>query len=336
MTDNLRRRVRLPSPQTQNTPPSSTPAHRRINVISMAAMKEATDKKPSILSGPRGAFLGIALHLSIATVFLKIAEGWHLLDALYFSVVIATTVGYGDITPINPLSKVFVSVYALLSVALIGGLLQTLVERIADAQSDIASSATNRLLTSSSDSGLTTGENDIILSTRRAAKAAKTRLKATVTLLLGACLSGALLYGKFLQASYIDLLYFLCVSMTTVGLGDIHPVTRIGKAYAAVWLVLTSLGFANILSQYANLRLKEKERDLAENMFSGSLGEKAFNEIDADNDGTLTEAEFLGYMMCKLGKASPDDVSDDLHCNIITCSSVSRISNKRLSYCQWL
>lgn len=236
-----------------------------------------------------------------------------MLDSLYFSVVIATTVGYGDITPVNPISKLFISIYAILSVAFIGGMLQSLVERVADAQRDFANTASKRLLTASTSAAnapdsTSTAENDLISSTRNAVKHARTRLRATVFMFLAACISGAILYGRFLRVPMVDLLYFLVVSMTTVGLGDIHPVTRIGKAYAAVWLVLTSLGFANILSQYANLRLKERERDLVEKTLSGSIGDKIFTEIDGNSDGTLSEAEFLGYMMCKLGKASPDEV----------------------------
>lgn len=97
--------------------------------------------------------------------------------------------------------------------------------------------------------------------------------------------------------------------MTTVGLGDIHPVSAPGKAYAAIWLVLTSLGFASIISQYADLRVKERQRDMMQRMLEGDISDRMFTEIDDDGSGALSEAEFLGYMMCKLGKASPDDVS---------------------------
>lgn len=316
MTENLRRRSVGITPVT----PQSTPGgrERRINVISMAALKASETKKKGrirkLLDGPKGAFVAIGLHLATATLFLRIAEGWTFLDALYFSVVIATTVGYGDIVPLRAVTKIFVSLYAVLSVALIGGMLQSLVERLAETQSDIASSAANRLLRYSTESNKddinesTSAVNDLIQTTRIAVVRARARLQATLAMLFFACFSGAILYGKFLQTSFVDLFYFLCVSMTTVGLGDIHPVSSVGKAYAAIWLVLTSLGFANILSQYANLRLKERERDQIEKTLSDDIGEKMFSEIDGDSDGTLSEAEFLGYMLCKLGKASPEEV----------------------------
>lgn len=310
MSETLRRRSSTLPP---SHPATTQRTSRRINVISEAALDEqAKQEKSSVLSGPFGAIACIGLHLATATVFLHIAEGWALLDALYFAVVIATTVGYGDLTPVRAASKVFVAVYAVVSVALIGGLLQALVERVADTHSKLTNSAAQKLLASTSakeKENEDAGHDDLVIAARVGVRRARRRLWATTTIFLGACLSGAFLYGRFLNAGYIDLFYFLCISMTTVGLGDIHPVTTPGKAYAAVWLVLTSLGFASIISQYADLRVKERQRDMVERMLEGDIGDSMFKEIDDDGSGALSEAEFLGYMMCKLGKASPDDVS---------------------------
>lgn len=91
-------------------------------------------------------------------------------------------------------------------------------------------------------------------------------------------------------------------------MGDIHPKTNIGKSFATIWLIFTSLGFANILSQIADLKIKEKEYDIAKSIFSDKISNNIFDEIDGDGDNTLTEAEYLGYIICKLGKSSPEDI----------------------------
>ena len=60
------------------------------------------------------------------TIFYSTVEGWGLrgdpvlparglLDALYFSVTTLATVGYGDLHPTTPLSKVFTIVYIVLA-----------------------------------------------------------------------------------------------------------------------------------------------------------------------------------------------------------------------------
>ena len=52
--------------------------------------------------------------LVIGTAFYARAEGWTVLDALYFCVVTLATVGYGDLAPRTPLGKVFTIVYILI------------------------------------------------------------------------------------------------------------------------------------------------------------------------------------------------------------------------------
>lgn len=325
MAGNLRRRTGVKTTFIPNVsePPSlprpNVPQNHRINrsikVISKAALEKTTENNrnlPSILSGDRGTLVIIITHLLLSTVFLAISEGWALLDALYFSVVIATTVGYGDITPIRPISKIFVAIYAIVSVAIIANLLQSLVERFAVAQRKMAKSARSIVLGISNDTLLQNSEStDLVVTSRLAVSRSVLRLRATMIMFLGACISGIVLYKYFLKESLVDVIYFLCISMTTVGLGDIHPKTQFGKAFATIWLVFTSLGFANILSQFADVKLKEREHETASKILSGNMSDKMFNEIDGDGDNTLSEAEYLGYIICKMGKSSPDDVSND-------------------------
>jgi hypothetical protein len=57
----------------------------------------------------RGLFF--LLLLFGGTLFYRQAEGWSLLDSLYFSVITLTTVGYGDLYPTTDASKVFTILY---------------------------------------------------------------------------------------------------------------------------------------------------------------------------------------------------------------------------------
>jgi hypothetical protein len=51
--------------------------------------------------------------LLIGTLFYHRMEGWSYLDSLYFSVVSLGTVGYGDLTPTTPITKIFTIVYLI-------------------------------------------------------------------------------------------------------------------------------------------------------------------------------------------------------------------------------
>ena len=55
----------------------------------------------------RALFLTVLVVLGSGTWFYHQAEGWSWLDALYFTVVTLTTIGYGDLHPTTPASKIF-------------------------------------------------------------------------------------------------------------------------------------------------------------------------------------------------------------------------------------
>lgn len=64
--------------------------------------------------------------LAIGTVAYRLIEGWSWLDSLYFSVIILTTIGYGDFSPQTDLGKLFTMAYIIVGVALILGFVNTL------------------------------------------------------------------------------------------------------------------------------------------------------------------------------------------------------------------
>ncbi|HHC09267.1 MAG TPA: two pore domain potassium channel family protein [Actinobacteria bacterium] len=58
--------------------------------------------------------------LGIGTVAYHYLEGWGWIDALYFSTVALTTVGFGDLAPTKPITKLFTVGYLLTGIAIIG------------------------------------------------------------------------------------------------------------------------------------------------------------------------------------------------------------------------
>ena len=67
--------------------------------------------------------IGVSLILlvaavTVATFYYRAAEGWSLIDSLYFSVATATTVGYGDVVPSHEASKIFTIFYMITAVSL--------------------------------------------------------------------------------------------------------------------------------------------------------------------------------------------------------------------------
>lgn len=56
--------------------------------------------------------------LGLGTVFYSSSEGWSYVDSFYFSAVTLATVGYGDLYPTTPISKLFTVAYIFVGVGL--------------------------------------------------------------------------------------------------------------------------------------------------------------------------------------------------------------------------
>ena len=80
----------------------------------------------------RTAAIIVAVHLMFGTVSFSLLEGWPLRDALYFSVQMLSTVGYGDLVPTHPASKLLIaaSVYIRIGVSLISASLGAVLGRM--------------------------------------------------------------------------------------------------------------------------------------------------------------------------------------------------------------
>ena len=73
---------------------------------------------------------GIALAaVGVGTLMYRWMEGWGWVDSLYFSVVTLTTVGYGDLSPTSPGSKLFTVFYIIGGISLFGAFLNNVMKR---------------------------------------------------------------------------------------------------------------------------------------------------------------------------------------------------------------
>ena len=77
----------------------------------------------------RAMFYWVIGLLALGTWFYARVEGWSGLDALYFSVITLTTVGYGDFSPQTPGGKLFTIFYVLIGLGIISGFIILLAER---------------------------------------------------------------------------------------------------------------------------------------------------------------------------------------------------------------
>jgi len=85
---------------------------RRLHRATIAALRQPET---------RGLIYATLAIIAIGTVFYRAVEGWAWIDALYFTVVTLTTVGYGDLTPQTSAGKLFTIAYILVGLGILGG-----------------------------------------------------------------------------------------------------------------------------------------------------------------------------------------------------------------------
>ena len=90
---------------------------------------------------PRGrlASVSVATLLAVGSIFYRLVEGWSWVDSLYFTVITLTTVGYGDLAPSGPGSKLFTIVLILAGVGSILAFLDLVVRRTAQRKTEESS-----------------------------------------------------------------------------------------------------------------------------------------------------------------------------------------------------
>ncbi len=94
-------------------------------------MNKKTTKSESEALKFKWVVLTAVTVIAIGTVFYHYFMPLKWLDAVYFSVITITTVGYGDIHPTNDITKIFTIFYVLIGVGIIAASLNIIVRTAA-------------------------------------------------------------------------------------------------------------------------------------------------------------------------------------------------------------
>lgn len=94
------------------------------------------------------------------------------------------------------------------------------------------------------------------------------------------------------ELSWIDALYATCISITTVGYGDVSFQTMNGRLFAAVWLLFSTLGVARAFLFLAEARVHSRHRHLAKRVLRRKMTTNDLMAMDLDNDGHVRSVFF--------------------------------------------
>ncbi|KAL4586311.1 hypothetical protein LXL04_010947 [Taraxacum kok-saghyz] len=227
-------------------------------------------------------------------------ETYVVVDALYFCIVTMCTIGYGDILPNSPVTKIFSIMFVLVGFGFIDILLSGMVSYVLDIQE-------NYLLRS-----LSNGKRRDHPSYMIDYKKGRMRIRMKVGLALGVvvlCIGIGVGVMHFVERlSWLDSVYLSVMSVTTVGYGDIGFSTTAGRVFACGWLLVSTLAVARAFLYLAEARVDKRHRRMVKWVLDQDLTVAQFLAADIDNNGSVSKAEYVIYKLKEMGKVSDKEI----------------------------
>mmetsp|Transcript_39265 Transcript_39265/g.76662 ORF Transcript_39265/g.76662 Transcript_39265/m.76662 type:complete len:399 (+) Transcript_39265:256-1452(+) len=295
-----------------------SPSRPRMSAISRNVSQHFNTQvvtRSGLRSGlPIGALVVAYILLGVC-MFSYVSEHLSIEDSLYYIIVTITTVGYGDVVPTES-TKMFMIFYILFGVIIFGlalGLLgEYLVERQAEVMKNMEQKSRKVLLNSFTNSGPamemdlsvrpSEREADLSLPTDHERSALYQSLVHFTLPIAVFVVLGAAVIGHLEDWNLLDTVYWMVVTATTIGYGDESP-----KHHVSRWLCLLYIPAA--VAMTAELFSKIAWHVIERNMHEGKqldllarlVNLEGFDQMDTDNDGQLSEFEYVSFMLTQMG-----------------------------------
>jgi hypothetical protein len=254
----------------------------------VAALKQAGTRVWSFGKAVKLAGPLLVVFLLLSTVIFMALEKFSGRDAFYFCMVLLTTVGYGDISPVTPGGKLFTMLFIIVGLT-IGA---TTVGVIVDAFAELASHGQKRFEPPNVRSHLM-------------------GLTQAVVLLILVNVVGACWFMVAESANALDGFYWALITSSTVGLGD-FPTSGPTRTFNCIYLLISVGCVAFALGKVVTvITTYGKIKRIAQFVNQGVTAELV-NEIDQDKSGEVDRFEFCSYMLVNLGKVEQSDIDEVL------------------------
>lgn len=222
-----------------------------------------------------------------------------ILDALYFTVVTMTSVGYGDLVPNSDLTILLACLFVVLGMLIVGLVLGKAADILVEKQA--------HLLVKALHMNETVGEVEIL----KKIKTKKVRNKCIILVVFLLLLMAAGT-GIFVSVEDLDFVRaFYCVVATLTGLGYIDKCfsTTGGRVFAVFWILLGTIYVAQLLFTFALLHTERRQRSLVKWVLKRKTTTADLEAADFDGDGLVVAAEFIVYKLKEMGKINEDDIT---------------------------
>lgn len=304
------------------------PALRKVmgNTGGRKSKQRGRSSKMAIGLSFREGFFILASYLTLgALVYHSLLEKeWTLVDSIYFTVTLFTSVGYGDLCPSSVASKMFTCFFGFGGIAFLGTAVATISSRLVEAEVEAIEKA--RQTTKKRIMQVFEGLPKVVprLKTKDAPKTKQRPTFSTevrrisvrnqvfrLVRTFGIILGGGTIVG-YLNGGWglADSLYYSLVTASTIGLGDFSPQTREARIFAIYYIPFAVAAAGDFLSGIALDLVQHRQRLVYKTQLEEDLTIEHLNAMDADGDGKITPDEYIRFMLIEMGRVDPKEINE--------------------------
>lgn len=223
------------------------------------------------------------------------------LDSLYLCIVTMTTVGYGDLVPNSVASKLLACVFVFSGMAIVALFLSNAVDYLLEKQEVL-------LIKTLEQQHLMHNASKKQMLKEMEANKVKYKLFMSTGALVILVIVGTLILSLVEKLGIIDAFYCVCSTVTTLGYGDKSFSTTSGRAFAVVWILISTICLAQCFVHLAELHAEQRQQSFVKWVLARRLTFGDLEAADLDDDGVVSGAEFVIYKLTEMGKIKQEDV----------------------------
>ncbi|KAI9102272.1 hypothetical protein K1719_023474 [Acacia pycnantha] len=227
----------------------------------------------------------------------KKTEG--VLDAIYFTIVTMTTVGYGDLVPNSDLTKLLACAFVFTGMALVGLILSKAEDYLVEKQEVLIIKALHR--------NHKVGPTQIL----QEAEVNRTLYKFFVVffLLLALIIMGTIFLVAVEKLKVIDAFYCVCCTITGLGYGDKSFSSEGGRVFAVFWILSGTICLAQLFLYIAEMNTEKRQKEITKMVLTRRTTNADLEAADMDHDGAVGVSDFIIYKLKEMGKISQEDIA---------------------------